>query len=43
MDTLFLSLYILAWPAISAVILAVLVFAVVKDYRDAARTGHDVV
>lgn len=43
MDTLFLTLYILAWPAVSAIILAVLIVAVAKDYRDAARTGQDVV
>jgi cytochrome oxidase assembly protein ShyY1 len=43
MNPLFLSLYILVWPVISAVVLAVLVYAVVKDYRDAARSGQDVV
>lgn len=43
MNSLFLSLYILAWPVISAVLLAVLVVAVAKDYRQARRTGQDVV
>lgn len=43
MNTFFLSLYILAWPAVSAVVLAVLVIAVAKDYRNAVRTGQDVV
>lgn len=43
MNPLFLSLYILAWPLISAVILAVLLIAVTNDYRQARRTGQDVV
>lgn len=43
MNSLFLSLYILAWPVVSAVLLAVLVFAVANDYRQAKRTGQDVV
>jgi len=43
MNTLFLSLYILAWPVVSAIILAVLIFAVTKDYREAAHAGKDVV
>jgi hypothetical protein len=43
MNPNFLSLYILAWPVISAVVLAVLLFAVVKDFRQAKRTGQDVV
>lgn len=43
MNPLFLSLYILVWPVMSAIILAVLIVAVNRDYRAARRTGQDVV
>ncbi len=43
MNSLLLSLYILVWPTISAILLAGLVIAVAKDYRAARRTGQDVV
>lgn len=43
MSPTLLSLYILVWPVISAVILAILIFAVANDYRQAKRTGQDVV
>lgn len=43
MNTFWLSLYILIWPAISAILLAMLVVAVTKDYRTARRNGEDVV
>lgn len=43
MNTFWLSLYILIWPAITATLLAVLVVAVTIDYRNARRKGEDVV
>lgn len=43
MNTFWLSLYILIWPTISAILLAVLVVAVISDYRNARRKGEDVV
>jgi len=43
MSALLLSSYILVWPVVCSVILAVLVMAVVRDYRAARRNGEDVV
>ncbi len=43
MSPFLLSLYILVWPLISAIILAVLIGAVVIDYRNARRKGEDLV
>ena len=38
-----LSLYILIWPAISAVVLFVIVKAFIKDMRDAKREDRTIV
>lgn len=43
MNPVFLSIYILIWPVLSAIVLAVLTVAVIRDYRNARRTGDDVV
>jgi len=43
MNAFFLSLYILIWPAITAVLLVILTVAVVHDYRQARKDGNDVV
>ncbi len=43
MNAFFLSLYILVWPAITAILLIILTVAVVHDYRQARKSGKDVV
>jgi hypothetical protein len=43
MNTYLLSVYILVWPAISAVILYVLCRGVAKDIRDASRENRELV
>jgi len=43
MSPFLLSIYILVWPVISAIVLIVLTVGVIKDYRDARRRGEDVV
>lgn len=43
MSAFLLSLYILVWPAVTAVLLVVLSVAVVRDYRQARKDGTDVV
>lgn len=43
MSPLFLSVYILIWPAITAVLLVLLTAAVIRDYRNARKSGTDVV
>lgn len=39
----FLGIYILIWPAISAAILAMIWFGFVSEFREARRTGKDLV
>lgn len=43
METLILATYILIWPLISAVVLGVIVFATLRDFRCAKREGREVV
>lgn len=43
MSPFLLSLYVLVWPVISAIVLIVLIVGVIHDYREARRTGQDVV
>ncbi|WP_233576067.1 putative transporter small subunit [Saccharopolyspora rhizosphaerae] len=43
MSTLVLAAYILVWPALTAVVLAVMCSAVVKDYRAAKKDNRSVV
>lgn len=43
MNAFLLSLYILIWPALTAVLLVVLSVAVAHDYREARKNGTDVV
>lgn len=38
-----LTLYILVWPVISAVILAVLIVALWRDLKQAKRTGESMI
>jgi len=43
MKTFALSAYILAWPLMALIILAVIVTATVRDLAQARREGRDVV
>ena len=43
MNTTFLTAYVLIWPFLSALVLAALVFGVVRDLRKAKRTGDEIV
>ncbi|MGN0920983.1 MAG: putative transporter small subunit [Cellvibrio sp.] len=43
MESLLLGSYILVWPVISSVVLAVIVVATLRDFRCAKREGRDVV
>ena len=43
MSTLFLTIYVLIWPAIVAVVLWVLVSAFVKEWREARRDGRPLI
>lgn len=43
MKTAILTLYILIWPALSAAVLAALVWGVWKDIRAARRKGQQLV
>lgn len=43
MTTLWLTFYILIWPAISAVVLFVIVRGFFRDLREARRAGRDIV
>lgn len=38
-----LTLYILVWPAIVAVVLLVLCFGFIREYRAAKKEGRDIV
>lgn len=43
MESLLLGSYILVWPVISFLVLAVIVVATLRDFRCAKREGRDVV
>lgn len=43
MESLLLGSYILVWPVISSLVLAVIVVATLRDFRCAKREGRDVV
>lgn len=43
MQTLLITVYILMWPLLTAIVLAVLTRGVIQDYRDARKTGTTVV
>lgn len=43
MSTVILTAYILVWPAITAVVLAMLCVAVLKDHREARENNTTVV
>ncbi|MFC3337627.1 putative transporter small subunit [Paracandidimonas soli] len=43
MSTFLLTAYILVWPLVSAVLLAVLCIALWRDAREAKRLGQDLV
>jgi len=43
MSTFLFALYILVWPAASAAVLALIVYAVLRDYRAAKREGRELV
>jgi hypothetical protein len=43
MGTFILASYILVWPIISSVVLGVIVFATLKDFRVAKHEGREVV
>ncbi|MER7011976.1 putative transporter small subunit [Saccharopolyspora sp. NPDC000359] len=43
MNDLLLTAYILAWPALTAIVLIVLCVAVAKDHRNAKKNNRSVV
>lgn len=43
MSPLFMTLYVLIWPAIVAVVLWVLVSAFIKEWRTAKREGRPLI
>lgn len=43
MNTTLLTIYVLIWPALSALVLAALVHGVWKDIRNAKRSGKHLV
>ncbi len=43
MNVFALTAYILVWPALTAVVLAVIVTAVIRDYRHAKHSGSEMV
>ncbi len=43
MNATLLTLYILVWPVICAILLAVLVGSVIRDWRSARKDGRDMV
>ena len=43
METLSLATYILVWPVISTIVLAVIVGATLRDFVKARREGRDMV
>lgn len=43
MDTLVFATYILVWPIVSFGVLGLIVYATLRDFRNARREGRDVV
>lgn len=43
MNALALSAYVLIWPILSAGILVMLIVALIRDMREARRTGEDMI
>lgn len=43
MNAMALSVYILIWPVLSAGILVMLIVALIRDLREARRTGDEMV
>lgn len=43
MDAWGLSIYILIWPILSAGVLAMLIVALIRDMREARRTGEEMI
>ena len=43
MQSLFLTLYVLMWPAIAAVVLAVISTAFIREIRQAKREDRDLI
>lgn len=43
METLSLATYILVWPIISTIVLAVIIGATLRDFATAKREGRDMV
>ncbi|WP_227870618.1 putative transporter small subunit [Orrella marina] len=43
MSSFWITFYILIWPVISAGVLAVLLFSLVKDWLKARKSGRDMV
>lgn len=43
MTTALMTVYILVWPVLAAIVLIILTIGVINDYRDAHREGRSVV
>lgn len=43
MSTIGLTVYVLVWPVIVAVVLGVLVTGFTREWREARRTGEDLI
>ncbi|EHY88695.1 putative transporter small subunit [Saccharomonospora azurea] len=43
METILVTAYIMVWPLLTAIVLAVLTRGVIKDYRSARKDGTTVV
>jgi hypothetical protein len=43
MDNITLTLYVLIWPALVAVVLFVLTRAFLREWREARRSGRDLI
>ncbi len=43
MNEILLAAYILIWPAISAIILLVLIVSLVRDIRSAGKDGNEMI
>lgn len=43
MTSLLLSIYVLVWPVITAIVLAVIARGFIKEWAEARRSGRDLV
>lgn len=43
MDTLVFATYVLVWPIVSCGVLGLIIYATLRDFRNARREGRDVV